>query len=227
MSAMLYLLPCGALEQRVLVDVVAVQPGDVARIDAALHGLQPVALLDALGDEALLRRHHREFPLRQRRRVLRRAHIGPQDAAALDQRIGFELDLLGEAAFLWLRRHLDALPSEVELPAVIGAAQSAFLVAAEPKRDAAMGTKLVDQPVAALAVAERHEPLGQQLDAHRRAVVCRQVLRPAAPASSSGGTSSPIGVPGPVRVMNSFCCALSMRILLIVPTSYVRHQDGR
>ena len=47
----------------------------------------------------LLRRHHGEFPFRQRRLLLGRAHIGPQHAAALDQRIGRELDLLAEAAF--------------------------------------------------------------------------------------------------------------------------------
>ena len=75
-----------------------------------------------------------------------------------------------------LRRHLDALAGHVEFPAVIGAAQAALLVAAEPQRDAAMGAELVDQAVAALAVAERNEPLGQELHPHRRAVVFRQFL---------------------------------------------------
>ena len=34
-----------------------------------------------------------ELPFRQRRLLVRRAHIGPQHGAALDQRIGFQLDL--------------------------------------------------------------------------------------------------------------------------------------
>ena len=102
--------------------------------------------------------------------------IGPQHAAALDQRIGLELDALGEAALLGLRRHLDALAGDVELPAVIGAAQPAFLVAPEPQRDAAMRAELVDQAEPSLAVAERDEPLGQHLDPHRRTVVLGQLL---------------------------------------------------
>ena len=152
------------------------QEGDVARIDATLHRLQPVALLQALGDEALLRRDRGELPFRQRRLVLLGPHIGPQHAAALDQRIGRELDLPGEAAFLGLGGNLDALPGEIELPAVIGAAQAAFLVAPEPQRHAAMGAELVDQPIAPQAVAKRHQPLGQDLDAHRRAVVGGQLF---------------------------------------------------
>ena len=87
-----------------------------------------------------------------------------------------QLDLPGEAAFLGLGGHLDALAGHVELPAVIGAAQAALLVAAEPQRDAAMGAELVDQAVAAAAVAERDQPLGQQLHPHRRAVVLGQLL---------------------------------------------------
>ena len=78
----------GALEQRIGAEISAVQEGDVARIDAALHCLQPVAVLQALGDEGLLGRNNCEFPFRQWRLLVRRAHIGPQHRAALHQRIG-------------------------------------------------------------------------------------------------------------------------------------------
>ena len=170
------LVALGALEQRIGIEIAAVQEGDVAGIDAALHRLQPVGFLQPLRDEALLARHGGEFPFRQRRLLVRRAHIGPQHAAALDQRIGGELDLLGEAALLRLRRHIHALAGHVVFPAVIGAAQAAFLVAAEPQRHAAVGAELVDQSVAALRVAERQQPFRQKLHPHRRAVVLGQLL---------------------------------------------------
>ena len=165
------LVALGALEQRIGVDVAAVQEGDVTGIDAAFHGLQPIALLQPLRDEALLARHQRELPFRQRRPRFRRSHIGPQDAAARDQRIGRDLDLLGEAALVRLGRHFDALAGDVELPAMIGAAQPAFLVAAEPQRRAAVRAELVDQTVASVAVAKGDEALGKHLHPHRRAVV--------------------------------------------------------
>ena len=98
------LIALGALEQRVGAEVAAMQERDVAGIDAALHGLQPVALLQALGDEGLLGGDGGEFPFRQRRLLLGRAHIGPQHRPALHQRIGLELDLLAEAAFAPARR---------------------------------------------------------------------------------------------------------------------------
>ena len=45
------LIAPGALEQRVGTEVAAVEKRDVTRIDAALHGLQPIAFLQPLGDE--------------------------------------------------------------------------------------------------------------------------------------------------------------------------------
>ena len=152
------------------------QERDVAGIDPALHGLQPVAFLQALGDEGLLGRHGREFPLRQRRLLVGRTHIGPQHRPPLHQRIGLELDLLAEAAFARLGGDVDALPGDVVFPAVIGAAQAGFLVASEPQRYAAVGTEFVDQAIPAFAVAEGQQPLRQDLHAHRRAVVLRQFL---------------------------------------------------
>jgi hypothetical protein len=94
----------------------------------------------------------------------------------LDQRIGFQLDLLDEAALLRFGRHVDALSGEVELPTMIWTAQSAFLIATEPQRYAAMGAEFVDQTEPAKAVAKRNQPLRQKLDPHRRTVVCRQFL---------------------------------------------------
>ena len=123
-----------------------------------------------------LGRHHGEFPLRQRRLLLRRAHVGPQHAAALDQRIGLQLDLLAEAALGRLRRHLDALAGVVVFPAVIGAAQPAVLVAAEPQRDAAVGAELVGQRELPCVSRQASSRSRQELDAHRRALVLGQLL---------------------------------------------------
>src|SRR6185312_10112380 len=110
-------------------------------VDAPLQRLQPIVLLQPLGSVALAAWNHDEFPFRQRRLLLRRTHIGPQDAAALDQGIGFQLDLLAKAAFLRLGWNIQAFAFHVELPAMIGTANAALLIAAEPKRNAPMGTE--------------------------------------------------------------------------------------
>ena len=49
------LVALGAGVQRVVVEVEPVREGDVARVDAALHGLEVVGELATLRDEALLR----------------------------------------------------------------------------------------------------------------------------------------------------------------------------
>src|SRR3974390_868539 len=120
------------------------QERDVAGIDAAFQSLQPIAFLQPLRHEALLGRHQFGFPFWQGRLLLRWAHIGPQHAAALDQWIGFELNLVTEAAFDRFRRHLDALAGVVVFPAVMGAARTVLLVAAKPQRYPTVGAKLVD-----------------------------------------------------------------------------------
>ena len=165
-----------ALEQRVAVEFARMQERDVAGVDAAFHRLQPVGLLKPLRHEAVRGRHHGEFPFRQRRLLLGRAHIGPQHAAALDQRIGLQFDLLAVAALARLRWHLDALPGVIVFPAVIRAAQAAMLVAAEPERHAAVGAELVGQRELAVGVAPGEQPLGEKLHAHRRAAGLGQFL---------------------------------------------------
>ncbi len=172
---MLYWLPFEPLNSGSLFELAGMQERDVAGVDAALHRLQPVRFLQPLRHEAAVGRHHGEFPFRQRWLLFRRTHVGPQDAAALDQRIGLQLDLLAEAALGRLGRHLDALAGVVVFPAVVGAAQPVLLVAAEPQRHAAVRAEFVGQRIAALRVAPGEQPLGQQLDPHRRALVLRQL----------------------------------------------------
>ncbi len=166
----------GVAVERIAVEIVAMQEGDVARVDAAFHRLQIVRFLPALRDVDMAARQMHPFEVRRRRLLGRRAHIGPDHPAQLDGRIGLELDLLREAARRRLGRHVDALPGHVVFPAVIAAAQAALLVAAEPQRHAAMGAELVHQPDTPLRVAERDQPLAQELDARRRTVRPRQLF---------------------------------------------------
>ncbi len=90
--------------------------------------------------------------------------------AQFDAGVRRELDLAAEAALDRLRGHLDALAGDVVFPAVIGAAQPILLVASEPERHAAMGAELVDHADAPLRVTEGKQPLGQELDPHRRRI---------------------------------------------------------
>jgi len=59
---------------------------------------------------------------------------------------------------------------------MIGAAQPALLVAAEPQRDAAMRAELVDEADAILAVAKGDQRLAEQLHPHRRAIRRRELV---------------------------------------------------
>ena len=112
----------------------------------------------------------------QRRLGLGWPHIGPQNPAALDKRIGFQLDPLAEAAFRRFRRHVHALPGVVIFPAVIGAAQPVLFIAAEPQRNAAMRTELIDQRVTAADIAPGKQALGKDLYTDGRTFVFRQFL---------------------------------------------------
>ena len=163
--------------QRIAAQIVPVQEGDVHRVDAALQGLQPVAFLGALTDEAVRRGHRRPFEIRQRRLLCRWAHIDPDHVAKLGDSVGRELDLLAEAALDRFRRHFDALPGDVVFPAVIGAAQPVFLVAAEPQRHAAMGAEFVHHADAACGVAKCDQSLAEKFDPHRRAIGFRNFRR--------------------------------------------------
>ena len=105
-------------------------------------------------------------------------------------------------------------PVDVELPAVIDAAQAAFLVAPEIQRDAAMRAELLDQADAALAC--RGTPPGPRRAGGRA---------PGGPSGSAISRESsagiqymrialPIGVPWPTRVMSSFSSRDSIGVLL-------------
>src|SRR4029077_2260276 len=153
----------------------AMQDRGVRRVDAAFERLQPVALLPYLRYVAVGLGNLRPLEGRRRRHLVTRPHKGPDDPAHLGRRIGRQADFVAER--LRLVHLFDAGSVDVELPAVINAAQAGFLVASEPERSAAMRAEFIDQPDPALAVAKSHELLAEQLHAHRRAVRLRHFAR--------------------------------------------------
>ncbi len=144
-----------------------VQDGRVRGVDAALERLQPVALLDHLRHVTVRRRRLGPGELGQRRLEVR----------WVDGRIGRLADLVLEAQLFRLVHHVHATAADVELPAVVDAPETALLVASEEERRAPMRAVFVEETDAPFGVAERHQLLAQQLDAHRRAVGLGQLLR--------------------------------------------------
>jgi hypothetical protein len=99
-----------------------------------------------------------------------RAHVAPHKAAGFAGRIGLVLEALEQRAVGRLRRHLDDVAFDVEFPAVIEAAQAAFLVAREHQRGAAVRAEFVEHADAAFGVTEDDEAFAKQAHADRRAV---------------------------------------------------------
>src|SRR3954469_11908394 len=108
---------------------------------------------------------------------MRRAHVDPQAAARRAAGIGCRMPLGLEVALCRLGRHIDAGAADVELPAVIDAAQARLLVAAEEQRGATMRTGLLHETHRARAVAEGYEVFAEHAQTHRRAVRRRQLVR--------------------------------------------------
>src|SRR5205809_5683012 len=106
----------------------------VRGVDAALERLQPVALLPYFRDVAMALRHLRPLESGGCRYQLARSHIGPNHPAHLGGRISRQVNLVTE--LLRLVHLIDTVAGDVELPAVINAAQARLLVASEPQRGA-------------------------------------------------------------------------------------------
>src|SRR5512135_3504402 len=105
----------------------------MARIDTTLDGLCPVILLQPLGYQDVLSGNQRPLELLHLRHRFRRTHIRPDATACFERRVSPQLDLVFEAQFTGFVGHVDALPTCIELPAVIRAAD-AFLFVASPEQ---------------------------------------------------------------------------------------------
>ena len=102
-------------------------------------------------------------------------------------------------------------PVDVELPAVVHAAQAGLLVASEEQRRAAMRAVVgCIKPDLAVGVAESDQLLAQQQHSHRIAVRLRAARDDSMAGIQYWRMNLPIGVPGPVRQISSFSSRLSM-----------------
>ena len=102
--------------------------------------------------------------------MLRRSHVGPDNAAALNARVRLKLYALREAPFCRFRGHLKTLPGDIVFPAVIGASYATLFIATVPKRYAAVRAEFTDETDAALRVPKRQQLLGEHLHLDLRAV---------------------------------------------------------
>ena len=164
------------------------------RVDADFERLQPVAVDHALEGEGVGGRRDEAVEIRKCRR-LARAEIGPQDAALLDQRIGFLLEVGAEIAVVGLGGRLQDFAIDVEQPAVKRAAEPAVFEPPISEVGAAMRTTAADQPVAALVVRERDQVLAEQ--PHRldrpvaRQFIDQRGRLPVAPHQRARGSAGP------------------------------------
>ena len=154
----------------------AVQEPGVAGVDVAFQGLHPVAPAVEGRHLALLLRHVHPLEMRERRRLCARAHVGPDHPGGLPARVAGRPDLLLERALRRLVRHVHAAPGDVELPAVVDAAQAVVLVPAEVERRAAVRAALREQAHAPGSVPEDDQVFAQDAHPHRVAVGFGQLL---------------------------------------------------
>src|SRR5581483_8611545 len=109
----------------------------MAWIDAALHSLDPIALLHTFGDVAVRSRDQVPFEgWELRKRIRERSEIRPNDTVPLAGSIRDSADLGVEVGFGGLVGHLDTRAVDSELPAVIHASEAGFFVAPEEQRRA-------------------------------------------------------------------------------------------
>jgi hypothetical protein len=146
------------------------QDGRMRGVDLAFQRLQPVAFLDAHRHMQLLGGHQVPLQLRKRRRVNLRPHPGPQHAVALAHGVGLDLHVAAHRRAGRLGGDVQALAVDVELPAVVDAAQPVLLVAREDHGGGTVRAGMVHQADTAAGVAEGDEVLAQQAHAVRLAV---------------------------------------------------------
>jgi hypothetical protein len=116
----------------------------VRRIDGSFQGLEPVAGLNSLGHEAVILWNTVPLQIRQRRRRALIAHVGPDHAVVLDARVGPRPHLALKVAFGRFGRHVGTGTLHVELPAVVYAAKTFFLVPPKEHRCTTVRTSILD-----------------------------------------------------------------------------------
>src|SRR5437870_689799 len=103
--------------------------------------------------------HDSPLHLWRRRPQLGGPHVRPDETTPLDAGICLHRDLIFEAAFCWLVRHVDTHARHVVFPAVIHASEAFLLIPPEEKGGPAMGAMGVEQADSPATVAIRDQVL--------------------------------------------------------------------
>ena len=180
--------------------VPGVQVAEMDRVDVAFHRLDEVALTHRLVDPAFFVEVRQQVG--QRRRHGARSHVSPDDAVALNAWVGNRTHLVLEIAFRRLRRHIDAGAGDVELPAVVNAAQSFLFVAPEKHRGASMRATVLNNANGSRAYPEADEVFAKQTQRGPAGSPATAVRSASAPVSSTGAESCPsasLAPPGTCR----------------------------
>src|SRR5262245_61031038 len=148
-------------------------------VNVAFERLQVIAgaLCENYGQ--FLLRQQRRFDLWERRGLLGGTHVYPDNTGAFGHLVRLGPHLLFEILVRRNARHVDAAAGNVELPAVIDAAQAILFIACEEQRSAAVRAAMVHHADPARTVAkadqllaEHYQPerwsIDNQLRRHRR-----------------------------------------------------------
>src|SRR6476659_1071797 len=148
------------------------------RIDAAFEHLEIISLLVKQSINSVLVRYAEKLKIRQLWQILRKTHVSPNDAAALDARVARVLNILLELLIHGNIGHVDAFTARRVFPSMISAAQAVLLDATEIQGSKPMGTKGADQPDLAGHLAKEHQIFAEKSNAQRFAArffeVCRR-----------------------------------------------------
>ena len=152
------------------------QAGAMRRIDRPFEHLRPVAadvhFHDARADVGRGRPRRRL----EVAHLVRRSHPHPHEAAGLAARIHPVSDLFREHRFVRLGRPIHDVAFDVDLPAVIEAAQPALFVAPQRERCTSMRAMLVEHADPALGIAKRYEVLAEEPHTDGRSIAQRDLL---------------------------------------------------
>ena len=141
------------------------QIGYVGRIGGAFEPLQPIAFLHHPEGHAVFFGSSHELEIGDQRRGAL-AHIAPNDAAFVFNRIGGVAHFLAEFFVLGLGRLIQAVAFDIEQPAVIEAANAAVFDAAIGEIGAPMRAMEAGEAKPVLVIAKQHQLLGQNFDRH-------------------------------------------------------------
>ena len=145
-------------------------------INRAFQNLRPIASNDDLRNRHLGCRRGRPSRRLKLGLCVRRAHVGPDEAAPFLGGVGKMFDLLGHAAGGWFRHHFQHVTVDVHFPAVVQAAQTTIFIASEYQRYPSVRTVLVHHANLTIGVTKNHQIFTKQLRFDGRAIDLADLL---------------------------------------------------